>query len=133
MQAAAAIATAHIAESDPMFFINILGLAGWVIQMFMQLRMVSLVPGTRQRFIAATWRRVGSWTMIITAVIEGLDDLAVRQPVYAGLDFLFAGIWFILERRFHKDDDDWFNGRWTKIKNAIKNALRNSGRVEAPA
>jgi hypothetical protein len=110
----------------------ILGLI--IAELFASTRARMAVVGSRQRFIALSLRRVASWAVSIAFIVEGLVSLASGDLGYAAWYLVFGvgGLYF--EIRMHGNDDDWFNGRGTKIKKGIRRMLTApQPRAAAPA
>ncbi len=99
----------------------ILGLI--IVELFFGVQGRSAVAGSRQRYVALSLRRIASWAVNVAFIAEGLLAVASNQAGNALLYLVvgICGMW--LEIRMHKNDDDWFNGRGTKIKRGIRRML----------
>jgi hypothetical protein len=109
----------------------ILGLI--IAELFASVRARSAVVGSRQRYVALSLRRVASWAVSLAFIAEGLISLAIGDGAYAVWYLVFGIGGLYLEIRMHKDDDDWFNGRGTKIKKGIRRMLTAPRPQTAPA
>jgi hypothetical protein len=99
----------------------ILGLI--IAELFFGVQGRAAVVGSRQRYVALSLRRISSWAVNLAFVSEGLIAVATNQTANA-LWYLLIGIGgVVLELRTHRNDDDWFNGRGTKIKKGIRKML----------
>jgi hypothetical protein len=108
----------------------ILGLI--LVELFFGMQARSAVVGSRQRYVALSLRRVSTWAVNLAFISEGLIAVATSQNAYA-LWYLIIGAGGILvELRTHKNDDDWFNGRGTKIKKGIRRMLTAPRQQAAP-
>jgi len=76
------------------------------------------VKGSHERYVLLTKRRVASWAYISTLVALALVFILRESYVVAGLEILFA--YLSIKTELKRDDDDWFNGRWKKIKAGLK-------------
>jgi hypothetical protein len=104
-----------------------------VAELFLQVQARSAVVGSRQRYVSLSLRRVASWLINVSFIIEGLLSLAGSQWGSA-LWYLIFGIGGVfLEVTTHRNDDDWFNGRGTKIKRGIRRMLSAPRPQTAPA
>jgi hypothetical protein len=103
-----------------------------IAEVFFGARASSAVVGSHQRYVALSLRRVASWAINVAFIAEGLIDLATDQTATATWYLLFGvfGIW--LELKTHTNDDDWFNGRGTKIRRGIRRWLTASRPQSAP-
>jgi hypothetical protein len=109
----------------------ILGLI--ILELFFGMQARAAVVGSRQRYVALSLRRVSSWAVDLSFIAEGLVAVAENQAGTA-LWYLILGIaGLYLEIRLHRNDDDWFNGRGTKIAKAIRRALTAPRGQAAPA
>jgi hypothetical protein len=104
-----------------------------VVEVFLQFRARSAVVGSRQRYVALSLRRIASWLVNFAFIGEGLIELQAGQQVFALWDILFGMLCIYLELRTHRNDDDWFNGRGTKIKRGIRRMLTAPRRQPVPA
>jgi hypothetical protein len=91
------------------------------------------VAGSRQRYVALSFRRVTSWLINVLFVVEGLIELASNQQTLAIWNIALGGFCIYIELRSHKNDDDWFTGRGAKIKRGIRRMLTAPRRQTAPA
>jgi hypothetical protein len=109
----------------------ILGLI--ILEFFLTTQARAAVPGSRQRYVLLAFRRIASWAVNLAFIGEGIVAVLAGQTVNALWYLLlgFGGI--VLEIRLHRNDDDWFNGRGTKIRKWIKRALTAPRPVAAPA
>jgi hypothetical protein len=108
----------------------ILGLI--LVELFFGMQARSAVVGSRQRYVALSLRRVSTWAVNLAFISEGLIAVTTSQNAYA-LWYLIIGAGGILvELRTHKNDDDWFNGRSTKIKKGIRRMLAAPRQQAAP-
>jgi hypothetical protein len=109
----------------------ILGLIA--IELYFQVRALTAVVGSRQRYVSLSLRRLTSWTINLAFVAEGLVFLATNQAA-EGIWYLAFGIFGIfLELRGHRNDDDWFNGRGKKITRGIRRLASRPRRQYVPA
>lgn len=86
--------------------------------------LVRAVKGSLQRYRLSTIRRLLSWTangLILLLVPLGL---ILGYPIGAAINLIFGILLIRIELRRNNDDDDWFNGRWKKIKRGVKNAAK---------
>jgi len=104
-----------------------------IAELFASVRARSAVVGSRQRYVALSLRRVASWGVSLSFIVEGLLALATGQGAYAVWYLVFGLGGLYLEIRMHKNDDDWFNGRGTKIKKGIRKLLTAPRPQAAPA
>jgi hypothetical protein len=109
----------------------ILGLI--ILEFFFAIQARSAVAGTRQRYVALSLRRVTSWAVNLAFIAEGLIAVSSNQTANAAWYLLFGIGGLYLEVRMHKNDDDWFNGRGTKIKKGIRRMLTAPRPRTAPA
>ena len=88
------------------------------------------VRGSRRRYRAATVLR----TMVVPVTILATVEAAVGMAAGEWVD-MFWGLLMLammpLYFRFANDDDNWWTGRWTKIRNGITAALGRT--APAPA
>jgi hypothetical protein len=96
------------------------------------MRARSTVVGSRQRYVALSLRRVSTWAVNLAFISEGLIAVATNQNPYALWYLIIGAGGIIVELRTHKNDDDWFNGRGTKIKNGIRRMLASPRQRTAP-
>jgi hypothetical protein len=109
----------------------ILGLI--IAELFFSVQSRTAVVGSRQRYVALTLRRLSSWAVNLAFIGEGLVSVATGEFANA-LWYLVFGIGgAVLEVNSHKNDDDWFNGRGTKIRKGIRRMLTAPRRTPAPA
>ena len=94
-----------------------------VVELFFAVRASSAVVGSRQRYVALSLRRISSWAVDLAFIAEGLIELAGNQSATALWYLIFGVGGLLLEIRTHRNDDDWFNGRGTKIRNGIRRML----------
>jgi hypothetical protein len=112
------------------FFILATILAGSVVNS----QRYKYAKGTHQRYVYATWRIILNYATIVLFIISA--GIALNMSDYF---VLIADVFIItmsiflhyLEKRI--DDDNWFNGRWNKIKNGIKNLSQSLQRKTAAA
>ncbi|MCU1526288.1 MAG: hypothetical protein JWP75_51 [Frondihabitans sp.] len=102
-----------------------------VLETVVNVRARTAVRGSRERYVAFTWRRILSWTVNIGFALQGIIGLVTEQP-FAMISLLFAVYLAYMEIKNHKDDDDWFNGRMKKIWKAVKKAFTVKVRVPSP-
>jgi hypothetical protein len=103
------------------------------IELLFQVRASTAVVGSRQRYVALSLRRLTSWAINLAFLTEGLVFLSVNQFSEA-IWYLIVGLFGIfLELRGHPNDDDWFNGRGTKIKTGLRRLASRPRRRYAPA
>jgi hypothetical protein len=103
-----------------------------IAEVFAGMQARSAVAGSRQRYVALSLRRVTSWAISLAFITEGLIDLLTNQTAYALWYLIFGAGGLYLEIRLHKNDDDWFNGRGTKIKKGIRSILTAPRAQPAP-
>jgi hypothetical protein len=103
------------------------------VELYFQAQANSAVVGSRQRYVALSLRRVTSWLVDLAFIADGLLWLVGGDQTLA-LWYISVGIFsIILEVRAHKNDDDWFNGRGTKIKKGIQRMLAAPRQRTSPA
>jgi hypothetical protein len=103
------------------------------LEMIFQFRARLAVVGSHQRYVMLSLRRVSSWLVNIAFLGEGVLQLAIGQPGSALWDIGFGVLCIWVEIRGHRNDDDWFNGRGTKIKRGVKKFLTTPVRTPASA
>jgi hypothetical protein len=106
--------------------INIVTIAAIFAEMFLGVRGRAAVPGSHERFVALSFRRIASWCVIVLFALEGVLALATGNSADAlwGLIDIGVAVWLARsELRNHHDDDDWFNGRGKKILTGIRTAF----------
>jgi hypothetical protein len=106
-----------------------------LVEVVLQVSARTAVAGTRQRYVLMSFRRICSWLVNFAFIAQGLLELVAGQPATALWNIVFGSLCIFIEIRSHKNDDDWFNGRGTKIKRGIKKLLTTPVRlpVSAPA
>lgn len=109
----------------------ILGLI--IVELFFSMQARSAVAGSRQRYVALSLRRVASWAVNLAFISQGLIAVSSNQTANALWFLLFGVGGLFLEVRMHKNDDDWFNGRGTKIKRTLRRMLTAPRQRAAPA
>jgi large-conductance mechanosensitive channel len=89
-----------------------------------------LVKGSHGRYVFTTIRIVLSWTIICLSVINIGTFLAAENTfgVICNVVVLVVRLIDDMQER-KKDEDNWFNGRWTKIKNGLKNYAQSLQRT----
>jgi hypothetical protein len=105
--------------------LNLAVLAVIVAEIVIDRRRVSAVKGTHQRYVYSTIRRILGWAVVgfIAAIV--VTCFAVDHFYTSGVFNGFMLYWIVKwELRRNGDDDDWFNGRWKKIKNGVKSGLK---------
>jgi hypothetical protein len=108
----------------------ILGLI--IAELIFSVQSRTAVVGSRQRYVALSLRRISSWAVNLAFVAEGLVNVATGQPANALWYLVFGVGGVILELSSHRNDDDWFNGRGTKIRKGIRRMLAPPARQPAP-
>jgi hypothetical protein len=109
----------------------ILGLI--LLEVFFQVRALTAVVGSRQRYVSLSLRRLTSWAINLAFVAEGLVFLVTNQAAQAVWYLAFGIFGIFLELRGHRNDDDWFNGRGKKIKQGIRRLVSRPRRQYVPA
>lgn len=85
------------------------------------------VKGSLERYRYSTARKIVEYILIGVQFILAVMLAAIfKDYVWAGLLLATAMINLWIERNRHNDDDDWFKGRWKKIKNGAKKLLTSS-------
>lgn len=108
-----------------------LELAIAVVCLLVQRRAFKHVRGTRQRYVWLTWRRILAYIVIALALFVALGG-AVTGNFIVTVGQTFVGcVWTWTERKRHGDDDDWFNGRWGRIRGWVRQ--RNGAARKRPA
>jgi hypothetical protein len=120
--------------SDALIYgIQLVIISAILFEMYARVRALRAVRGSFPRYKWMTIRRITSWGVIIGFFLQGL--VYVSNGLYEGAGIsVIVGMWSLWsELKYHHDDDDWFNGRWKKIKSGIANALRPRVTVAAPS
>jgi hypothetical protein len=85
------------------------------------------VKGSLERYRYSTARKIAEYTLIgIQFILAVILAAVFKDYIWAGLLLATAMINLWIERNRHNDDDDWFKGRWKKIKNGAKKLLTSS-------
>ena len=76
------------------------------------------VKGSHPRYVFLTMRRIASWAYIFSL-------FALAAVFFLRNDFFFTGFelfiaYLSIKTELKRDDDDWFTGRWKKIKAGLK-------------
>lgn len=103
--------------------VNMVTIAAIFAEMILGARGRAAVPGSHQRFVALSFRRIASWSVIALFALEGVLALISGNSTDGiwGLIDIAAAVWLAAsELRNHRDDDDWFNGRGKKILTGIR-------------
>jgi hypothetical protein len=90
--------------------------------------------GTHQRYVYATWRLILNYTVIVLCIISA--GIASNTSDYFTLTMnilVIAMTVFLIHIEKRLDDDNWFNGRWGKIKKGINNLSQSFQRRTAGA
>jgi len=77
------------------------------------------VPGSHQRYVALTQRRIISWSVNIGFAVQGVWGV-IAGDSFSFLSLLFAVYLSYIEIKNHRNDDDWFNRRGKKIRSGLK-------------
>jgi hypothetical protein len=103
-------------------YLGIIFLAGYLIT---SVKARGAVSGSLQRFNLLTVRRISAYGVIGVSFLRVIVYTAVDGMFYtSAIINLFVALYFLhLERKYHKDDDDWFKGRGKKIKDGLKKRL----------
>jgi hypothetical protein len=103
--------------------LNMATIAAIVVEFVFGARALAAIPGSHQSFVALSFRRIASWSVIALFAVQGLLGLTtgntadgVWRVIYVGSAFWLA----LSELRNHTDDDDWFSGRGKKIVAGIR-------------
>jgi len=105
--------------------LNLVGLSLILAEFIIELRRQRSVKGSYQRYVYSTIRRILGWSVIGVIAVFTVKAFAFDHFYFGGI-FNALVLYFIirLELRRNGDDDDWFNGRWKKIKNGVKRGLK---------
>jgi hypothetical protein len=106
--------------------INMVTIAAIFAEMFLNVRGRAAVPGSHERFVALSFRRIASWCVIVLFALQGVLALSTGNSTDSvwGLIDIGVAIWLARsELRNHHNDDDWFNGRGKKILTGIRTAF----------
>jgi hypothetical protein len=106
--------------------LNMVTLAAIFVEFVYAARALAAVPGSRQRFVALSSRRVASWSVIALFAVQGVLGLTTGNAADSvwGLIYVGGAAWLAMsELRNHHDDDDWFTGRGKKIVVGIRTAF----------
>jgi hypothetical protein len=113
--------------------VNYLIISLILVEVFVQVRARSAVVGSRQRYVALSFRRVLSWLVNAAFVGQGLIELSTNQQTGGWTNIIVGLLCSFLELRNHNNDDDWFNGRGAKIRRGIRKLLTAPSPQAAPA
>lgn len=98
--------------------LGFIGMAIVLTNIHYDTKMRQAVKGSHERFVLATKRRIFSWAANLSFVVLGIGGF------YNGYWFTgvvnTAGAIFFTYLELKRDEDDWFNGRWKKIKRGVK-------------
>jgi len=85
----------------------------------------SAVSGSLQKFNLLTLRRISAYGIIGIHFLRVTLYVAMGGLFYttAALNLAAAFYFLYIEKKYHKDDDDWFKGRSKKIKDGLKKRL----------
>lgn len=105
--------------------LNLIGISLILAETVFDVRRVRSVKGSHQRYVYSTIRRILGWSVIGIIAAVTFTCFAVDHLYFGGFFNLFM-LYFIvrMELRRKGDDDDWFNGRWKKLKNGAKRAVK---------
>lgn len=84
------------------------------------------VKGSLERYRLSTTRKIVEYTLIGLQLIIAVALAFFSDYFWAGLVLASGMLNLWLERNRRDDDDDWFNGRWKKIKNGVKKRLTST-------
>lgn len=105
--------------------LNLIVLAVVAAEIVIDRLRVSSVKGSHQRYVYSTIRRTLGWSIVALAATIVVTCFTVDHFYLSGVVNSLFLYWIVkLELRRKDDDDDWFNGRWKKIKNGVKRGLK---------
>lgn len=90
------------------------------------------VRGTRRRYLASSVLRTTVIPVTVLATVAAAVGLAAGEwldAAWAGLMLSVMPLYF----KFANDEDDWWTGRWTKIRKSVAAALGRLVPSRAPA
>lgn len=90
------------------------------------------VVGSHERYVLATKRKIAFWAMIASFTITVAFCIMNAWYLAAAIN-MWTLINSINRERRRKDDDDWFNGRWKKIKAGAKKLVQSLAPSPAPS
>jgi hypothetical protein len=97
-------------------------MAGIIGHMVVQNMRDRSVKGSHQRYVYSTVRIIVHYSTIALSFVNGISAILRQDWVTAFPAFAVCVICALTESMSRKNDDDsWFNGRWNKIKNGVKN------------
>jgi hypothetical protein len=106
--------------------LNMVTLAAIFVEFVFGVRELAAIPGSHHRFVALSFRRIASWSVVALFAVQGLLGLTTGEAAGGVWAVIYVGgaVWLaISELRNHHDDDDWFNGRGKKIVAGIRAAF----------
>jgi hypothetical protein len=92
-------------------------------EMFWKLAMRRAVKGSHERYVLSTKRRIAAWATIVALVMIGVISIGMQFYFAAPLNFFVA--YLNIKTELADDEDDWFNGRWKKLKAGAKSRLKS--------
>jgi hypothetical protein len=100
-------------------YIVIVGIIGHMVVQNMRDRSVK---GSHQRYMYSTVRIIVHYSTIVLSFVNAISSILRQDWATAFAAFAVCAICAFNENMSRKNDDDnWFNGRWNKIKNGVKN------------
>lgn len=111
--------------------ITLLFLSSVVVECVAISKYIRAVKGSRQRYVWLTVRRISSWSAITLIFMYGIADIITQSYAFAGVQFVI-GTFSVIQELKRKDDDDWFNGRWKKIKAGAKKLAKKAKKALTP-
>jgi uncharacterized membrane protein len=106
--------------------LNMVTLAAIFVEFVFGVRALAAIPGSHQRFVALSFRRIASWSVIALFAVQGLLGFTTGDAADGVWGVIYVGVaaWLAMsELRNHHDDHDWFNGRGKKIVAGIRTAF----------
>lgn len=118
-----------------LLFVSFLSITIVTCQINLDIQTKRAVKGSHQRYVLATARRIVTWAQNLTFIVLAILSFNLGFYISVFLN-LFAALYFTM-LELKNDDDDWFTGRWGKLKKGIKNYVSklhvSSTTVAAPS
>lgn len=111
--------------------VMVLFLSSITVELIAVINSARAVKGSRERYVWLTVRRIASWSTIAFIFMYGIVDIITQSYAFAGIQF-FIGTFSAIQELKRKDDDDWFNGRWKKIKAGAKKLAKKAKKALTP-
>lgn len=110
---------------------GLVGIAGFTLAQLLFLNLLTefwlgaYVRGSRQRYIVATIRRAIGWNWVVNPIVNSIHVVMSGESRLWLIIYvvgLVIGTW--MARIVYSDDeDDWFSGKWTRLKKRLSDAV----------